>query len=108
MVYTFNQYEWDPAKAESNFRKHGIRFEDAVEAILDPEAVRYADIGHSSPIELRQHLVGECISGILLVVYTVRLPAGKYRIISARPANRKERERYGKAKEEIENEKGSE
>jgi uncharacterized DUF497 family protein len=33
------QFEWDEAKAESNFRKHGIRFEIASEALFDPFAI---------------------------------------------------------------------
>jgi uncharacterized DUF497 family protein len=32
-------FEWDDAKAEANFRKHGVRFEHAVEACEDPDAL---------------------------------------------------------------------
>lgn len=30
------RFEWDEAKAESNFRKHGIRFSDASRVFDDP------------------------------------------------------------------------
>ena len=29
-------YEWDPAKAAANFKKHGVRFADAVLSLEDP------------------------------------------------------------------------
>jgi len=31
-------YEWDPAKAESNLRKHGIYFADAMAVLEDEQA----------------------------------------------------------------------
>lgn len=30
------EFEWDEDKAESNFEKHGVRFEEAAGAFLDP------------------------------------------------------------------------
>ncbi|CDG97897.1 Putative toxin-antitoxin system, toxin component (fragment) [Xenorhabdus bovienii str. puntauvense] len=30
------EFEWDPAKAETNYRKHGIRFEEAALVFDDP------------------------------------------------------------------------
>jgi len=35
--------EWDPAKAASNFRKHGVRFADAVSALQDDRAISIRD-----------------------------------------------------------------
>ncbi|MDR2604138.1 MAG: BrnT family toxin, partial [Desulfovibrio sp.] len=32
-------FEWDDEKSESNFRKHGIRFEEAAFVFDDPLAV---------------------------------------------------------------------
>jgi uncharacterized DUF497 family protein len=29
-------FEWDDAKAESNLRKHGISFDDAIEVFMTP------------------------------------------------------------------------
>lgn len=33
------RFEWDPAKADANRRKHGISFETAVRAFADPFAL---------------------------------------------------------------------
>lgn len=36
-------YEWDAAKADSNLRKHGVEFADAVAALEDPLALTVLD-----------------------------------------------------------------
>jgi uncharacterized protein len=33
------RFEWDEAKAKSNARKHGVRFEDAMLVFADPYAL---------------------------------------------------------------------
>jgi uncharacterized DUF497 family protein len=43
-------------------------------------------------------LIGEADTGVLVVVFTVREEGNIYRLISARRANRKERERYEQSK----------
>lgn len=40
MTYRF---EWDPDKAEFNLRKHGVSFEVASRAFLDPRALTVLD-----------------------------------------------------------------
>ena len=94
------KFEWDPVKALSNLRKHGIKLEDAITAFDDPWALTTADEGHSFPSEEREWLIGESDGArILVVVFTRRGPEGGiYRIISARPAGRREREGYGRSK----------
>lgn len=52
----------------------------------------------SSPVEERRWLIGEADAGVLVVVFTLRERADVYRIISARPANRKERIVYEQSK----------
>ncbi len=37
------KFDWDPAKAESNVRKHGVRFADAVTALEDELALTMRD-----------------------------------------------------------------
>lgn len=37
------EYEWDPAKAKANLRKHGTSFADAALALEDPRALTMAD-----------------------------------------------------------------
>lgn len=89
-------FEWDTTKAESNFRKHGIRFEEAAHVFTDPLAVSGIErIEHG---ELRWQTIGT-VGGCLLVLvaHTVRQDdesSEVIRIISARRADRKERRLY--------------
>ena len=92
------RFEWDPKKAASNSKKHHLRFIDAITAFDDPFALIAADPGHSTSIEVREWLIGESDKGVVVVVFTIRPPENVYRIISARPANRKERGRYVESK----------
>jgi uncharacterized DUF497 family protein len=36
-------YEWDPNKAKSNYKKHGVRFADAVGVFDDANALTIQD-----------------------------------------------------------------
>jgi uncharacterized DUF497 family protein len=84
--------EWDPGKAEANFRKHGIRFSEAAPVFDDDFAVTIKD-DESDPNEQRLVSVGTGVNGkVLAVVYCYR--GGKIRIISARPAEAHERKQY--------------
>jgi hypothetical protein len=63
-------FEWDETKAESNKRKHGIDFEDAIEVFYDPRAVVEQD--RIVDGELRWQtigMVGRVV--ILMVAHTV-------------------------------------
>jgi uncharacterized DUF497 family protein len=93
------RFEWDPAKAAINLRKHAISFDIAVRVFADPfaltEQVRIDDG------EQRWQTLGIVEGYLLLVVaHTVRddeqdgQPIEIIRIISARAADRKERRRY--------------
>ena len=92
-------FEWDEAKNLSNQRKHGISFEVAVRAFFDPLAVSVKE--RIKDGEQRWQTFG-LVDGflLLLVAHTVREvnEAGSQtesmRIISARPATRKEKQRY--------------
>jgi uncharacterized DUF497 family protein len=92
------RFEWDLVKAEANRTKHGIAFEDAITAFDDPNALVADDAPHSSPSERRQWLIGAADIGVLVVVFTVRPPGEVYRLISARRANRRERNGYEEAR----------
>ncbi|TCK18558.1 hypothetical protein DFR30_1837 [Thiogranum longum] len=79
--------EWDPAKARSNFTKHGIRFSDVEPAFYDQYAITMPDPGVSS--EARFVLIGmDALGRIVVVVYTYR--GSLIRIISARAAMKPE------------------
>lgn len=84
--------EWDSSKADSNLKKHGVAFEEAATALLDPMALAQEDAG--SDCEPRWVLIGMSAQlRLLTVVYTLRRQ-DRVRIISARRATRKEAEHY--------------
>jgi uncharacterized protein len=86
------RFEWDDNKAESNFLKHGIQFEDAVTVFADPYLLFTEDSSHSQGKE-REWAMGEAEDGsIVVVVFTMR--GERIRIISARKATKKECQRY--------------
>ena len=39
----YGDFEWDDAKAASNLVKHGVSFEEAATAVVDPNALFLAD-----------------------------------------------------------------
>jgi uncharacterized DUF497 family protein len=86
------EFEWDPAKAEANVRKHGISFEEATTAFFDKLSFTIPDPLHSED-EARFVLLGQTSTGQLIVVVHVDRGA-RIRLISARPATRKERRQY--------------
>lgn len=89
-------FEWDDTKAESNYRKHGIRFEEAVLAFDDPLAITRQDrIENGEERWQTIGLVAGCL--LLMVAHTLRLEdegIEVVRIISARRVDRTERRRY--------------
>ena len=88
------RFEWDKPKAESNFKKHKIKFETAITAFDDPYALIAPDEKHSTAREKREWIIGESDHGVLVIVFTRRIKGAIYRIISARKANKKERRIY--------------
>ena len=93
------QFEWDERKAAANRTKHGISSAEAITAFDDPFALVAPDAARSTPDEERRWLIGESDLGIIVVVFTIRHPGNVHRLISARPAKRKERQRYAENKE---------
>lgn len=86
------EFEWDPAKAEANQRKHGVSFPEAGTAFGDPLSVTIPDTRHSMD-EDRYILFGRSDQGRLLaVMHTERDTA--IRIISARLVTARERREY--------------
>jgi uncharacterized protein len=85
------EFEWDPEKAETNFRNHGVAFEEAVEAFLDPFAIERVD-ERADYGEQRINMLAMRGGVILHVTYAER--GGRIRIISARRAVRHEQEDY--------------
>lgn len=88
-------FEWNQAKALENERKHGVTFEEASTSFGDLRSLTIADPDHSDA-EDRYVLLGMSFSGRLLaVVHTER--GVNIRIISARPATRREAAAYSEA-----------
>ncbi len=86
------EIEYDPQKAKSNLKKHGISFEEAVTALYDPMALVQEDIDSAG--ENRWVLIGLSEqSNLLTVIYTLRNEE-VIRIISARKATRSEAKYY--------------
>jgi uncharacterized protein len=89
------RFEWDPAKAEANVRKHGVSFEVATRVFLDPFHASEQDRIENG--EYRWQTIGEVKGSTLLFVgHAIREDEeGEIiRIISARRATRTERRRY--------------
>ena len=86
--------EWDDAKAARNFRKHGIRFEEAALVFDDPLAASKLErIENGEERWQTIGLVGGCL--LLLVAHTVHVDKVEIiRIISARRADSTERKNY--------------
>jgi uncharacterized DUF497 family protein len=81
------QFEWDEAKSDRNLRERGFSFAFAARIFKGPVIERMdtrKDYG-----EARTKAIGAVGENVLLLVYTDR--GAVRRIISARPANQKER-----------------
>lgn len=90
------EFEWDQNKNLRNLAKHKIGFEEAIEAFDDPQGL--TEPAKTVEDEERLQTIGRVASlAVLLVVHTVRTKVGGEavtRVISARPASRRERKRY--------------
>lgn len=86
------KFGWNPQKAASNIKKHGISFDEALTVFADPFAAMFDDQLHSIG-EKREFVVGYSHSGRLLVVWFTER-AEEIRIITARKATRIERRDY--------------
>jgi uncharacterized DUF497 family protein len=93
-----DDFEWDDGKAARNLRDHKIPFELARLAFADAFCVAKED--RRAPYgEVRHNLLGMVGGRLLHVTYTMR--GERIRIISARPAEPRERRRYHEANREV-------
>ncbi|MCI0558600.1 MAG: BrnT family toxin [Nitrososphaera sp.] len=85
------RFHFDPTKAASNLKKHGVSFADAEGVFYDSLAIHQLD--PDSEDEERFVAAGMGSAGIILVVvYTLR--GEEIRLISARRATRREVKSY--------------
>lgn len=88
------RFEWDPRKSLDNLRKHGIDFEFASLVFFDE--LRRTEIEGHEHGETRWRTTGEIDGTTFVVSHKIReeREIEIIRIISARKASRRERERY--------------
>jgi hypothetical protein len=88
---------WDALKAHANIVKHGVTFAQAATVLADPLALTVFDAAHSQSEE-RWFTLGLSSEGKLLAMVHTYQSTGsgheQVRIISARPATRRERDQY--------------
>ncbi len=88
------EFEWDEEKEQKNIRKHHIDFTMAAKVFFDENVIVRYDEMHSVNEE-RYIAIGKVDDTILILMvsYTMR-EEDRIRIISARPALKREKERY--------------
>ena len=84
------RFTWDPRKAASNLKKHGVSFPEAATAFEDKLGAYYPDTVH----EDRFILIGYSSRQRLLYVVHAEVREDVVRIISARRATRHEKAHY--------------
>ena len=89
-------FEWDPVKAEANFKKHGVTFAEGMTIFDDENAITIFDYSHSADEDRFGDLGLSKNGNMLSVVYTER--GDRIRLIHVRRANREERRFYEKNK----------
>jgi uncharacterized protein len=84
------QFDWDPAKYESNLSKHGVDFVDAARLLHGNALVA---LSPNSGNDTQRYLaIGEVDGRIFAVIYTLR--GNVHRIISMRKARHGEAKKY--------------
>jgi hypothetical protein len=94
------RFTWDPRKASSNLSKHKVSFEEAVSVFTDPLAI----IAEETEYPERAIIIGLSIASRVLVTVFIEVnhddeSEDEIRIISARPATKRERGRYEEGEE---------
>jgi uncharacterized DUF497 family protein len=88
---TDDDFEWDDAKAASNYARHGVTFDMARAVFRDPFAIDWVD-DREAYGEAGYVTIGMVEGRLLYVAYTMR--DDRIRIISARGAEPHERRQY--------------
>ena len=86
-----DSFVWNADKALTNWRKHGVRFEEAVTVFADPLFVL---VEASRNAEAREAAIGFDTMGRLLYVVHIEFEGDHIRIISARRAEPQEESEY--------------
>ena len=91
------QFDWDLWNIQKNEIKHGVSALEAESCFSDENGSLFEDLKHSSTLEKRYLLYAKSMeSRIMMAAFTIR--KNKIRIITVRPASRKERNIYEEEK----------
>ena len=85
------QFDWHAGKAKTNWRDHGVTFEQGTKTFADRFAVEWID-DREAYYEERFNRLGMCDGAILHVTYTER--GDVIWIVSARRAEKHEQDHY--------------
>jgi uncharacterized DUF497 family protein len=88
------QFEWDEDKNQTNYRKHGVWFEEAQTVWADETSIEFFDPEHSKAEDRFIRIGNSTALRLLLVVFCERDEDHVIRIISARRATKKEAKQY--------------
>ncbi|MDR2258146.1 MAG: BrnT family toxin [Treponema sp.] len=86
------RFIWDENKNKENLKRHGIDFNTAIFVFKDPNYIKVFDEVHSINEE-RWNIIG-IVNDVVLFVVETEITDKIIRIISARKANKSEREKY--------------
>jgi uncharacterized DUF497 family protein len=96
LLIIYGSFEWEESKAQANFAKHEITFEEASTVFDDPLFIVFKDPDHSIREE-RYIILGQSQRRRYLIVsFTER---ERTRLISARELDSRERKAYEQKKE---------
>ena len=88
------KFDWNPAKADINIKKHGVSFEESRSVFYDEFAVQFFDQDNSD-VEDRFLMLGMSNeTNILIVCHCERDNGNTIRIISSRKATKNEQKHY--------------
>ena len=86
-------FDWDQWNVQKNEVKHGVSRLEAESTFFDEAHKMFVDVKHSSGAEKRYVLYGRSLENrVLMIGFTLR--SGPVRIITARPASKKDRRVY--------------
>jgi uncharacterized DUF497 family protein len=88
------RFTWDPDKARTNERKHGVTFEEAQSIFYDQYALQLEDPDEAAEEERFVMLGLSSALRMLTVAHCVRASGDEIRIISARKAGKAEQRQY--------------
>ena len=88
------RFEWDERKNRGNQRKHRVSFEEAQTVFYDDWAIQVEDEDPDEPEDRFVMLGMSAAAKTLVVCHCYREEDSVIRIISARRANKSEREHY--------------